>query len=72
MIFGGMGNTMGKNIDINDASDNIAGYCIMNDLSARMIQRIEYVPLGPFLGKSFNTVISPWVVTPEALEIFRI
>ena len=43
----------------------------MNDLSARMIQRIEYMPLGPFLGKNFSTVISPWVVFTEALEQFQ-
>lgn len=43
----------------------------MNDWSARMIQRIEYQPLGPFLGKSFSTTISPWVLMPEAIQPFK-
>ena len=63
---------MGNAIDVEAARENIAGFCFMNYLSARMIQRIEYVPLGPFLGKNFSTVISPWMVTPEALEIFKV
>jgi fumarylacetoacetase len=46
------------------------GFSLLNDLSARAIQRIEYVPLGPFLGKNFSTVISPWIVFEEALECF--
>ena len=51
---------------------HIAGFCLLNDWSARDIQAWEYQPLGPFLGKSFATTISPWVVTPEALAPFRI
>ena len=51
---------------------HIAGFCLLNDWSARDIQAWEYQPLGPFLGKSFATTVSPWVVTPEALAPFRI
>jgi fumarylacetoacetase len=47
------------------------GYCLLNDWSARDIQRWESVPLGPFLGKSFVTTVSPWVVTSDALRPFR-
>src|SRR5205823_8290961 len=54
-----------------DAVNHIAGFCLLNDRSARDIQGWEYQPLGPFLGKSFCTTISPWVVTPEALAPFR-
>lgn len=70
MILGGASNARGTSVPIGEASERIAGFCLMNDLSARMIQRIEYVPLGPFLGKNFSTVISPWVVSPEALLPF--
>src|SRR5207244_10194118 len=52
-------------------ASHIAGFCLLNDWSARDIQAWEYQPLGPFLGKSFLTTISPWVVTPEALAPFR-
>lgn len=72
ILIGGQTNAMGTPLNINDAPQNIAGFCLMNDLSARSIQRIEYQPLGPFLGKNFSTVISPWVVLPEALEQFEI
>jgi fumarylacetoacetase len=54
-----------------DAADHIFGMVLMNDWSARDIQKWEYVPLGPFLGKNFGTSISPWVVTMDALEPFR-
>ena len=54
-----------------DAADHIAGFCLLNDWSARDIQSWEYQPLGPFLAKSFHTTISPWIVTPEALAPFR-
>src|SRR5471030_3440938 len=54
-----------------DAADHIAGFCLLNDWSARDIQAWEYQPLGPFLSKSFITSISPWVVTAEALQPFR-
>ncbi|XP_021895255.1 fumarylacetoacetase [Carica papaya] len=66
----GPGNKLGKPIDVNDAADHIFGLVLMNDWSARDIQAWEYVPLGPFLGKSFGTTISPWIVTLDALEPF--
>ncbi|KAK2633126.1 hypothetical protein EUGRSUZ_L00543 [Eucalyptus grandis] len=66
----GPGNELGKPIDVNNAADHIFGLVLMNDWSARDIQAWEYVPLGPFLGKSFGTTISPWIVTLEALEAF--
>ncbi|TYK13005.1 fumarylacetoacetase [Cucumis melo var. makuwa] len=67
----GTGNLLGKPVDINEAEDHIFGLVLMNDWSARDIQAWEYVPLGPFLGKSFGTTISPWIVTLEALEPFK-
>lgn len=70
-IWIGQGNEMGDSIAIGDAVDHIAGFCLLNDWSARDIQAWEYQPLGPFLSKSFITSISPWVVTAEALEPFR-
>ncbi|CAA6670820.1 unnamed protein product [Spirodela intermedia] len=66
----GPGNELGHPIDVNDAADHIFGLVLMNDWSARDIQAWEYVPLGPFLGKSFGTSISPWIVTLDALEPF--
>lgn len=66
----GPGNELGKPIDVNEAADHIFGLVLMNDWSARDIQAWEYVPLGPFLGKSFGTTISPWIVTLDALEPF--
>ncbi|GAB2301028.1 hypothetical protein Dimus_035064 [Dionaea muscipula] len=66
----GPGNELGKPVDINDAANHIFGLVLMNDWSARDIQRWEYIPLGPFLGKSFGTTVSPWIVTLEALEPF--
>ncbi|EPS61403.1 hypothetical protein M569_13391 [Genlisea aurea] len=66
----GPGNELGKPIDISEAADHIFGLVLMNDWSARDIQAWEYVPLGPFLGKSFSTTISPWIVTLDALEPF--
>ncbi|HEX2940141.1 MAG TPA: fumarylacetoacetate hydrolase family protein, partial [Rhodopila sp.] len=71
-IWVGPGNAMGEPVPIASAGDHIAGYCLLNDWSARDIQAWEYQPLGPFLGKSFGTSISAWVVTPEALAPFRI
>jgi fumarylacetoacetase len=50
---------------------HIAGFCLLNDWSARDIQAWEYQPLGPFLAKNFQTTISPWVVTAEAMAPFR-
>ncbi|KAG7591377.1 Fumarylacetoacetase-like C-terminal [Arabidopsis thaliana x Arabidopsis arenosa] len=66
----GPGNDLGKPIDVNNAADHIFGLVLMNDWSARDIQAWEYVPLGPFLGKSFGTTVSPWIVTLDALEPF--
>jgi fumarylacetoacetase len=57
---------------VESAEDHIFGFCIVNDWSARDIQKWEYQPLGPFLSKSFLTTVSPWVVTREALEPFRV
>lgn len=62
---------LGDSISTEDAEDYIFGFVLFNDWSARDIQAWEYVPLGPFLGKSFGSSISPWVVTLEALEPFR-
>ncbi|PKP50909.1 MAG: fumarylacetoacetase [Bacteroidetes bacterium HGW-Bacteroidetes-1] len=63
---------LGASIDVNKAEDFIFGLIIFNDLSARDLQKWEYVPLGPFLSKSFGSVVSPWIVTLEALEPFRV
>lgn len=70
-VFIGPGNRLGKPITMEKAYDHIFGMVLVNDWSARDIQRWEYVPLGPFLAKNFATSISPWVVTMEALEPFR-
>jgi len=69
--FIGPGNPMGEPIPVAGAGDHIVGVCLLNDWSARDIQAWEYQPLGPFLAKNFATSISPWVVTMEALEPFR-
>jgi fumarylacetoacetase len=71
-FFVGAGNRLGESIPISDAEEHIFGICLLNDWSARDIQAWEYQPLGPFLGKSFATSLSPWVVTMEALAPFRI
>lgn len=71
-FIGGKTNSLGHPIPVNKAEDNIFGLVISNDWSARDIQTWEYVPLGPFLAKNFATTISPWVVTLEALEPFRV
>lgn len=68
----GTGNTRGKPISIRKALDHLFGVVLLNDWSARDIQSWEYQPLGPFLSKSFATTISPWIVTMEALEPFRV
>jgi len=70
-IWVGQGNALGTAIPIADAAEHIAGFCLLNDWSARDIQGWESQPLGPFLAKSFSTTISPWIVTPEALAPFR-
>src|SRR5687767_13146415 len=67
----GPGNRPGKPIRIQDAMKHVFGVVLLNDWSARDIQAWEYQPLGPFLGKSFATTISPWIVTLEALEPYR-
>lgn len=63
---------LGDRIPVDEAEDHIFGLMLFNDLSARDMQKWEYVPLGPFLSKSFGSVVSPWIVTLEALEPFRI
>ena len=63
---------LGERINVEDADDYIFGMVVFNDLSARDIQKWEYVPLGPFLSKSFGSVISPWIVTLDALEAFKV
>ncbi|SFP81374.1 fumarylacetoacetate hydrolase [Geopseudomonas sagittaria] len=70
-IWIGQGNEMGEAIAIGEASEHIAGFCLLNDWSARDVQAWEYQPLGPFLAKNFASTVSPWVVMPEALEPFR-
>ena len=67
----GRGNALGKEIPLKKAEDHLFGVVLLNDWSARDIQAWEYQPLGPFLGKSFATTISPWVVTLDALEPYR-
>lgn len=62
---------MGDSVEVNDAENYVFGYVLLNDWSARDIQAWEYVPLGPFNGKNFGSTISPWIVTPDALEPFR-
>jgi fumarylacetoacetase len=71
-MFVGPGNVQGTRIPIEHADEHIFGICILNDWSARDIQAWEVQPLGPFLAKSFATTISPWIVTREALEPYRI
>jgi fumarylacetoacetase len=70
--FVGPGNELGRPIPIAQAEEHLFGIVLLNDWSARDIQAWEYVPLGPFLAKNFATSISPWVVTLEALEPFRV
>jgi fumarylacetoacetase len=70
--FLGPGNTLGTPIPLAEAEDHLFGLCLVNDWSARDVQRWEYQPLGPFLSKSFATSLSPWVVTAEALAPFRV
>ena len=68
----GKPNKLGSQISTANAEDHIFGMCLFNDLSARDIQKWEYVPLGPFLGKNFGSVVSPWIVVMEALDHFRV
>lgn len=68
----GKSTELGESVTIDKAEEHIFGMVVFNDWSARDIQKWEYVPLGPFLGKSFASSISPWVVTLDALEPFRV
>ena len=67
----GQGNDLGSPIPIGEAGEHIAGYCLLNDWSARDLQAWEYQPLGPFLAKNFLTSVSAWIVSPQALAPFR-
>ncbi len=71
-FFVGGGNVLGEPIPIDRAHEHVFGLVLVNDWSARDIQKWEYVPLGPFLGKNFATSISPWVVPLDALEPFKV
>lgn len=68
----GAGSALGEPVGVGDFEQHVFGVCVVNDWSARDIQAWEYVPLGPFLGKSFATSISPWIVPLAALEGARI
>jgi fumarylacetoacetase len=70
--FVGPGNPLGQPVPLDRAEEHLFGLCLVNDWSARDVQSWEYQPLGPFLAKNFATTISPWVVTLEALEPFRV
>jgi fumarylacetoacetase len=70
--FVGSGTELGDSIPLEKAEDHMFGLVLLNDWSARDIQKWEYVPLGPFLAKNFGTTISPWVVPMAALEPFRV
>lgn len=71
-FFVGKGNKLGEPITAANAHEHIFGFTLMNDWSARDIQKWEYVPLGPFCAKNFATTISPWVVTVDALMPFAL
>lgn len=68
----GAGNSLGTPVSIRDAEHHLFGLSLLNDWSARDVQRWEYQPLGPFLAKNFATTVSPWVITADALEPFRV
>jgi fumarylacetoacetase len=70
-VWIGPGNEIGVPIPIAEASSRIAGFCLLNDWSARDIQSWESQPLGPFLAKSLSTFVSPWIVTTDAMAPFR-
>ena len=70
--FLGPGNALGAPVPLAEAEGRIFGLCLVNDWSARDLQKWEYQPLGPFLSKSFATSVSPWVVTLEALAPYRV
>lgn len=69
--FIGKGNAMGESITVDDAEEHIFGVVILNDWSARDVQRAEAGLMGPLNGKNFATTISPWIVPMEALEPYR-
>jgi fumarylacetoacetase len=68
----GASSTSGRPVPLTDFADHVFGVCLVNDWSARDIQAWEYLPLGPFLGKSFATSISPWVIPLDALAVARV
>ncbi|MFD7906787.1 MULTISPECIES: fumarylacetoacetase [unclassified Kitasatospora] len=68
----GAPSTLGRPVVLDDFRDHVFGVCLVNDWSARDIQAWEYVPLGPFLGKSFTTSVSPWIVPLDALQHARV
>jgi len=70
-IWIGPGNEQGEPVPIGRAAEHVAGFCLLNDWSARDVQAWEYQPLGPFLAKNFATTVSAWVITPEALAPYR-
>ncbi|SET38376.1 fumarylacetoacetase [Thalassotalea agarivorans] len=71
-IYLGAGNALGDAIAIDDADKHVFGFCLFNDWSARDMQAWEYQPLGPFLAKNFASTVSPWIVSNEALEPYRV
>ena len=71
-VWVGPGNALGEPIPIGEAGDHLVGLALFNDWSARDIQQWESQPLGPFLGKSFGSTVSPWIITAEALAPFRV
>jgi fumarylacetoacetase len=71
-FFVGPGSNLGEPVPLSQARDRIFGMCLLNDWSARDHQFWEMDPLGPFLGKNFCTSISPWIVSMEALEPYRV
>ena len=68
----GQGKALGNSISTHQAEEYIFGLCLFNDWSARDIQKWEYVPLGPFLGKNFASSMSPWIISLDALDRFRV
>ena len=71
-IWIGTGSALGERVAVSDAARHVFGVGLLNDWSARDVQAWEYQPLGPFLAKNFATTVSPWIVTLEALEPFRV
>jgi fumarylacetoacetase len=71
-FIAGKSTLLGDSVSTTEAEDHIFGLVLFNDLSARDIQRWETIPLGPFLGKNFGSIVSPWIITLDALEPFRI